>query len=257
MARREIHRLGTDWYKDAQFWNLYAPYIFGSNRWAGAPKEADGISSLLSLKTGDRVLDACCGVGRHSIELAKKAYRITGIDLNKDFLEAAAGTAEAEGVKVDFLHQDILDLSSVEEYDAAINVYTSFGYFPSPEDDALLLRKLFQALRPGGRLLVETTGKENLARDFIPSEWYQEGEAFLLAEYKILDDFCRLENRWIIVEDEKTYDYTFSHRLYSAEELKTLFSQAGFVDIRAYGTFTGDPYDNRARVLIVVGEKPS
>jgi len=256
VRNREARNLGPEWYDDEKFWSLYAPYIFGPDRWAAAPGEVDGMVSLLSLSEGSRVLDACCGVGRHSVELARRGCRVTGVDLNRDYLEAAAGTAEAEGVSVEFIPMNILDLTVEDSFDAAINVYTSFGYFASPADDRALLRKLHASLRPGGRLLVETMGKENLARDFVESEWYEKDDVFILAEYEILEDFGRLRNRWIIVEKERTHDYTFSHRLYSAGELKTLFTDAGFTEVRAYGSFDGAPYDHRARVLVVVGTKP-
>ncbi len=255
MRSGETRNLGPDWYGDPKFWSLYAPYIFGPGRWAGTSRETDGIVALLRPERGSRVLDACCGVGRHSVELAKRGFRVTGVDLDAAYLEAAARTAEDEGVSVDFVRMNILDLAAVDVYDAAINVYTSFGYFADEGENALMLEKLHTALRPGGRLLLETLGKEPLARNFTESEWYEQDGTYLLAEYEILDDFSRLRNRWIIVEKEKTFDYTFSHRIYSAQELKRLFSEAGFTDVAAWGNYDGSPYNHKAQTLIVTGTK--
>lgn len=251
----ETRRLGSEWYKDEKFWRLYAPYIFGSDRWTQTGDEVEGIISLLDLSGKSRILDACCGVGRHSIELAKRGFEVTGIDLNGEYLDAAATTAASENIPVNFVRRDILELDITDLFDAVINMYTSIGYFDSREKELRFLSNLRRALKPGGRLLVETLGKEPLARDFRENEWYEQDGAFVLARYRVVDDWSRLENRWIILSGDNRYDYTFSHRIFSAVEAKDLFLAAGFTDIGIFGNLAGGPYDQKAEKLVLVGTK--
>ena len=101
--------------------------------------DVDGIIDLLEPTKDQKIIDLCCGYGRHSIELAKRGYTITGYHLSKDFLKHAEQTAHSEGVLVNFIEGDIRDLDYIEEFDIAINLFTSFGYFDDEENQAVLL----------------------------------------------------------------------------------------------------------------------
>ena len=231
--------------------------MFGEDRWKSADYEVNSIIRLLSLKSDDQILDACCGVGRHSIGLSQKGYTVTGIDNTKKFLQAARSFAKAENVSPVFLEGDILKFQNPNSFDAIINMYTSFGYFASKEDDLTFLKNMFLCLKDKGRILIETIGKEILSRIFQPKEWYEHEGAFVLADYEIIDDWSKLKNRWIIIKDKDIYDYSFSHRLYSASELKELLFFSGFRKIRTFGNFSGAPYDHSAETLVIVAEKES
>jgi SAM-dependent methyltransferase len=182
-------------------------------------------------------------------------FTVTGVDLNPEYLEAARNCAADEECSVNFICQDVLRLDLNETYDLAINMYISFGYFDAEEENLRFLKNLYACLADGGRLLVETLGKEHTARAFRESEWYEENGVFVLARYAVTDDWNRLMNRWIIIDGENRHDYTFTQRLYSASEIKTLFREAGFSEVKVYGSLRGDPYDHRAESLVVVGIK--
>jgi SAM-dependent methyltransferase len=247
-------RLGTDWYANRDFWRIYAPYIFGRDRWAGSSAEAEAVIALTSPPPGGRVLDACCGVGRHSLEFARRGFAVTGVDLNPDYLDAAQNSAAAESLDIQFLRQDILELTIPSAFDLIINMYISFGYFDKEDDNVRFLRSLRTHLAAGGKLLVETLGKEQTARNFKENEWYEENGVFVLARYAVTDDWSRLKNRWIIIDGDSRHDYTFSQRLYSAAEAKELFRLAGFSDAAVYGSLRGTPYDHEAESLVILGK---
>jgi SAM-dependent methyltransferase len=182
-------------------------------------------------------------------------FSVTGVDLNPDYLEAARDCARAEGLFINFIQQDVLHLDLNTAFDLIINMYISFGYFDTQEENLRFLKNLYGCLAGGGRLLVETLGKEHTARGFKESEWYEENGAFVLARYAVTEDWSRLQNRWIVIDGENRHDYTFTQRLYSAAEIRMLFQEAGFSDIKVYGNLRGDPYDHRAENLVVVGAK--
>src|SRR5579884_3262275 len=126
--------------------------------WATTPerdqREADGIWQLLELAPGARVLDAPCGYGRLSRLLAERGADVVGVD------QSAALLAHGEG-GVRYVHHDLRQPLAESGFDAAINVFSSLGY-GSEADDLAILRTLGGALKPGGRLLIETNHRDAL-----------------------------------------------------------------------------------------------
>src|SRR6187200_1776741 len=90
------------------------------------------IWGTLGLREGDEILDVPCGHGRIANRLAERGARVTGLDADTFFLDHARADAAARGVEVDYLHGDMRELPWTERFDAAVNWFTSFGYF----DDA-------------------------------------------------------------------------------------------------------------------------
>ena len=245
----------TEWFEDDTFWLSFAPFMFSERQWGAAEAEISETVSLLGLKKGDSVCDLCCGVGRHSVELAKHGLTVTGVDRTTQFLEAAAETAESNEVSVQFVQADIRDYVDKERYDAIINMFTSFGYFESPAEELQSLGNMYSSLKRGGKLLIELMGKEVLARIFQPTEWYEQDGTFVLMQRRIIEDWSKIQNRWILLKGGQKTDFTFTHRIYSARELMELLEEIGFFNVRCYGDLKGSRYDQQSERLVVVGEK--
>jgi len=245
------------WFEDEAFWTAYAPLMFDEARWAEVPAVIDAIEGLASPPRGGAVLDACCGPGRHSLELASRGYRVTGVDLTAAYLDAARESASAWGVEVEFLRGDMRRFSRPGAFDLAVNLYTSFGYFADPADDIRMLRALRTSLKPGGALVIETTGKETAARDFVESEWFERGGATVLTEYAVVGDWEGLSNRWIVIKQLEgggleRMDRSFVVRLYSAVEMREAMLEAGFSSVAIHGSLQGAPYDEKAQSLVAL-----
>lgn len=247
--------LEDDWYKDPVFWRIYAPFMFDSNIWQRTDFEASSIVRLLDLKPGTRILDTCCGVGRHSVTLSKLGFLVTGIDENAEFLQAARDYAEAEKTEPVFLESDVLSFSTDLSFDAVLNLGTSFGFFPTKDDDLSFLSNMHSRLSKSGCMIIETAGKETVALHFKESEWFERENAYVLAKYEISDAWSKLVNRWIAVTEMGTKDYTFRLRLYSAVELEEMMRKVGFRDIEVFGDYDGRPYDHRAETLVMTARK--
>jgi Methylase involved in ubiquinone/menaquinone biosynthesis len=249
---------GRPWFEDDSFWEIYAPVMFDEERWAEVPAVVDGIEALARPPKGGAVLDACCGPGRHSLELASRGYRVTGIDITEAYLDAARESATALGPEaarnVSFLRADLRSFDGRGRFDLAINLYTSFGYFDDPADDLAALRRLRAALKAGGFLVLETTGKETAALYFTRGESYDRGGWHVRTEFAITGAWEGLRNRWIISRDDEVVDRSFVIRLYSATELMAALLEAGFSGARAFGNIDGSPYDQNASSLVVLAQ---
>jgi SAM-dependent methyltransferase len=159
------------WHDDDSFWETWAPYLFSSERLRNAAYESEQVIELLQVTGGESILDLCCGTGRHSLELARRGHRVTGVDWTRAYIERARAEAAAVHLDIEFIQRDVRSLDMRERFDCAINMFTSFGYFESDQDNLRILTSVRDALKPGGRLLIETEGKEVMARDFREREW--------------------------------------------------------------------------------------
>ena len=244
-----------NWYSDEWFWETYGPIMFDELRMNRTPYEAEHIFELCSLSSGASVLDCCCGMGRHSLELSRLGCDVTGVDLSDGYLKIAKQEAERRGLPVDFIKKDVRELDYCERFDSVISMFTSFGYFEDPDDDLKLLKTLHAALKPGGTIFMEMSGKEILARDFEERVWFEREGIKIMLEYSVDLNWTELVNRWLFYRDDKMTEYSFSHRIFSASEMANLLWEAGFPEIEIYGSFEKAPYDHKAEHLILVARK--
>ncbi len=244
------------WHEQDDFWSETESLMFTPKRVEDAVDEISKIETLLGLKSDMHVLDMSCGVGRHSHELARRGYRVTAVDRTERYLQKAAALAESEDLDIEFVREDMRKFCRPATFDVAINLFTSFGYFEDPKDDRRSVTNLYESLKPGGVLVMETIGKEILARIFQERDWHEtEDGTIVLEERKVSHEWGWMENRWIILKGTERKEFHFEHRPFSAAELTTLLLDCGFKTAKAYGGIDGSPYDHKAQRLAVVARK--
>ncbi|MBA7636480.1 Trans-aconitate 2-methyltransferase [subsurface metagenome] len=243
------------WHEQDNFWAKWAPILFPKQRWEKTQEEVTNIISLLKIDPSTSVFDLCCGPGRHSLELARRGFSLTGVDRTKSYLEKARKQVETEGLKVEFIQEDMRSFCKPNTFDVAINLFTSFGYFEDIKDDKKVITNVYHSLKNKGVFLIDIMGKEVLARVFCERNWHEVDNNIVLEERKICKNWSWIDNRWILIKDGKKEEYKISHRIYSAVELTALLNECGFNPIDVYGDLTGEPYDHTAKRLILVAHK--
>ena len=119
----------------------------------GTAQEVAFLVDLLELPEGARILDVGCGPGRHAIELARRGYAVTGVDISRRFLDVAAERAREAGVAAAFFQVDARQMPFDDEFDAVISLCQGgFGLMGS--DDGLVLRRIAEAAQSGGRVVL-------------------------------------------------------------------------------------------------------
>ena len=245
----------SDWFEDESFWVLNEPWMFPDEAYEKARSDLDAILERVEVPAGGHVLDLCCGPGRHSLELARRGYSVTAVDRTPYLLNKARSGAKAEGLEIGFFESDMRDYVSPGLFALALNLFTSFGYFPNPEDDRRVLENIFQSLQSGGSLVMDLMGKEILARIFQPRDWSERDGVFHLVEHTLHEDWGWLENRWLIIDGTQQHEWAITHRIYSGVELRVLLESCGFANVAICGDFAGAPYDQDAKRLVAFAQK--
>lgn len=244
------------WYKGffgEDYLYIYEP-VLTSER---TRREVDGIVNLLGLPQGSSILDLCCGHGRHAIPLAQRGYQVTGQDLSEVFLREAEKEAQAQGVHVQWVRSDMRNIPFENEFYAAINIFTAFGYLEDQDEDQKVLQQVNKALKPGGLYLLETLHREGLIRHFVPHhiEYYPEG--LLVLEERSFDLLASRSEVKItmIYPDGQRREHGFSHRVYTLTELAQMLARAG-LEVKAYsGAWDGSELTIDSFRLILLSQK--
>jgi SAM-dependent methyltransferase len=243
------------WHERDDFWETFAPFMFTAQRWAAAAGEVEQVIRLLRLDPGAAVLDLGCGPGRHSLELARRGFRVIGVDRTAHYLQQGRQKAAEEGLAVEFVQADMRGFCWPESFDAVISLFTSFSYFEDPAENRRVLLNAFRCLNEGGRLLLDTMGKEVLARIFQPRDWVEQDGVFFLQERSVCRNWSQMENRWIMLRGDERREFTISHWIYSARELSDLLRDCGFGAVDVWGDLEGAEYDHTASRLVILAQK--
>ena len=254
-----------EWFESEDFWKNYGPIMFDEAHWQEAPAIADRVMKLAGLKEGSSVLDAGCGVGRISVELAALGLKVTGTDIIQAELDTAAESARDEGVEIDFIKADMRKWCRSKAFDCTVNLYTSFGYCDTVEEDMLYLKNMCACVRDGGSFIFEGTTRE------IAAMYFTKGEEFERAGYKVVTDFSvtgaweGLRSHWTLYPANTDLsknpsaaplvDHTFIQRLYPATFLRDKIFEYGFKSASVYGNWEGAPYDQNAATCVIVAKK--
>ncbi len=244
------------WFENESFWQNFGPVMFDSQRWAEAPGIAESVIKIAGLTKGSSVLDAGCGPGRISVELAAKGLDVTGVDIIQSELDAAKDSADAEGVKLDLINCDLRSFKSQKKFDCAINLYTSFGYCDTIEEDFQILKNIADSLRDDGFFILECTSRETAILYFTDGEWFERSGLTVLTQFSVEGAWEGLRSKWTIINREgQRIEHEFVQRLYSAIELKRMMMRAGFKSVEIYGNYDFSPYNEHAKTMVIVAKK--
>jgi SAM-dependent methyltransferase len=245
-----------EWYEDDKLWELMEPVMFTEARIAFTSNEVDAIKSLCRIESDATILDLCCGIGRHSLEFARRGHKVVGVDRTSRYIERAAKSAQSENLHIEFVLEDMRTFHRKTSFDLVLSMFTSFSYFEDHQEQLLVLRNIYASLRAGGRLIMESMGKEILARIFNRQSWSEWPHGFMLEERKTIDDWNKMHNKWIFIERDGTvHRWDVTHWIYSGAEIKGMLESVGFSDVQIFGGLDGRDFDNEADRLVVIATK--
>ena len=254
-----------EWFESENFWTQYAPIMFDDARWAEAPTVAQYVKDIAKLAPGSKVLDAGCGLGRISVELAALGLDVTGVDIIQSELDAARDSAQAEGVELTLVNQDLRTFHAPNQFDCAVNLYTSFGYCDTVDEDMQILRNIAESVKPGGTFIMECTSRETAILYWTPGEEFERAGYKVVTHFEVTGAWEGLKSQWTLYPEnadlkkfpapQPVVDHTFIQRLYPATFLRDKLIEFGFSKAEVYGDFDFSPYAENARTMVLIGIK--
>jgi SAM-dependent methyltransferase len=243
-----------DWWRDffgglvVDFWRAAMPP-------EATRAEADFFQKQLAPPPGGRLLDVPCGDGRLALELARRGYRVTGVDISEDFLAAARRGAADEGLAVDWRLSEMRDLPWQSEFDGAFCAGSSFGFL-GDEGDFAFLAAVCRTLKPGARLAIDgLKAAEVILPQFRERHEMVLGDLRFEAENRYDHATGCTENRYTVTRGRTREVKTARHRIYTYREIGSMLEWAGFVACAGYGSLSGESFQLGSPRLLMVAEK--
>ena len=239
-------------YFDAQYLLEYQP-IFDLRR---DRHEVARLIEILGLPADSRVLDVPCGQGRHAHLLAEAGFNVDGFDLSRDLL--ALAKARGTGRTLRYTRGDMRKLPArwSGRFDAVVNLFTSFGFFASPSDDAVVVHEFARVLAPGGVLVWHGGSRDGVMARFLSRDWWKSDDGTMIGHRRRFDPLSGLLT--IDTEGEGPSGRgTRQHRIrrYTATRLAELCLDAGLVVEEAFDGWRDRPLRRRSSEMVLVARK--
>jgi len=242
--------VSSDWYEAfftdpvVRFWDAAVPS-------AAAAAEVSFVVRHARLPPHATILDVPCGTGRHSLPLARVGFAVTGIDLSTAALSRARGRAASERLEVRFECSNMLDLAMQASSDSLVCLGNSIGYF-EPSLTSRLLRNFASALRPGGRLIIDTSTCAESLLPLVPERVFSfPGGTY---EQQIVYDVERsiVKTCAQLTLDGERHELRYQHFVMTSGELVRSLESAGFETCGLYGDTDDAPFRPGSQRLLLV-----
>jgi SAM-dependent methyltransferase len=239
-------------------------------------READFVDQELHCEQGAHLLDVPCGNGRLSFELARRGYRVTGIDLSEEFIEEAKSVvsdppANAAGADLvadasragntggtpvpQFLLGNMSRIEGQAIYDGAYCFGNSFGFLEY-SDMERFLAGVAHASRPGARFVVETgMAAESIITKFEPEASHQIDDILLTIRERYLAGESCIDTEYIFECDGKSESRMAKHWIYTAAEIRRMLERAGFEVLNLYGSLKREPFVLGSDELLIIARR--
>jgi len=212
------------------------------------------ILSIIDIKKEAKVLDLACGAGRYSIEFAKKGFAITAVDLSKNLLDTARKNAEALNVNIDLIRADLRQFKIETKFDLVLNLFTSFGYFDTDEENFKIFKTAYNHLKEDGFFVFDYFNKIYLEKNLINESVLPFEKGKIIQKRKIVDG--RVVKDIIIQKNGMENVFKESVKIYGKEELIENLKKLNFNILNIFGSFDKAEFDeNLSDRIIIIAQK--
>lgn len=217
--------------------------------------EVNFLLDVLNCRPGDHLLDVPCGFGRHAIELAKRGFQVTGIDISTEFLQKLTQRIEAEQLSIKLIHGDVGTTRLTTLFNGAYCMGNSFGYVDY-EGMNKFISNVSAVLKPDARFVINSG---LMAESILPN--------FPKHGHYVLDDLTVDINNVYVVDEsymvteiaytkaDRNETHCFKHYVYTLSEVKRLLARYGLRTIAIYNSTDKITYQLGDQQIYLVAEK--
>jgi len=230
-------------------------------------REVDMLIEAINLKPQQKILDLCCGQGRHVLELHRRGYENSvGLDRSRYLIRVAKKRAQQLRLCVRFLEGDARKIRLPESsFDCVVLFGNSFGYFESQEDDVAVLKSILRVLKSQGNIVMDIVNGEWMRQHFERRSWeWIDENHFVCRERSLSEDNSRIISREVIVHAERGViaDQFYAERLYAFQDIKQILETLNFTKIKLHGELIAESTRNQdlgmmANRLLISAKAPA
>jgi cyclopropane fatty-acyl-phospholipid synthase-like methyltransferase len=218
-------------------------------------KEVDFLIGELKVKPGQRLLDIPCGMGRHSIELSKRGYKLTGVDISETFIKTLTEKIKTDDLFIETIQADILTVKLNKRYSGAICMGNSFGYFNFDKMKSFV-EKVSSSLEAGSRFIINSGMiAESILLNFSKNKSFTFGNLTMDITniYNVEDSY--MVSHLLYTKEGKTEKHAFKHYVFTLGEVKRLLKLFGFRTVAIYNSTDKGKYNLGDEEIYIVAEK--
>jgi ubiquinone/menaquinone biosynthesis C-methylase UbiE len=245
----------VEWF-DGFFDGLYADALPKLGDPKRALQQARIVRRLLGVRKGQSVLDVPCGAGRITLPMARMGLEMTGADLTASYLRHVRRRARREGLAIRCVQSDMRAIAFDAEFDGAFNWGGSFGYF-SDAGNLAFCERVFAALKPGGRFVVDALNKSWLLTHFLPRIETTHGGVRVVMRNRWHAPTHRVRSTWTLSKGDVTERHPVTIRIFNGKEIRALLRSAGFREIKLFSWPPVGRFTRHSMRLTAVARKPA
>lgn len=252
-----VNEISDNWYEDffqginCELWEKAIPVDV-------TKQEVDFLLSELNLQTGQHILDIPCGFGRHAIELSKRGFNVTGIDISETFIKGLTKKIFSEKLNIKAIQADILTIQLNETFSGAVCLGNSFGYF-NIDRIKLFVEKVSSSLEIGSKFIINSG---MIAESILPNFLnYSKNKSYNVGNitmdvtniYNIEDSY--MVSNLLYSKEGKIEKHSFKHYVFTLGEVKRLLKSYGLKTIATYSSTSKEEYKLGDQQVYIVSKK--
>jgi SAM-dependent methyltransferase len=237
------------WYKN-WFDSEYYLKVYEHRDHEDAQKLGELILKNININSSASVLDAACGAGRYAKFFAEKGFNVVGFDLSNSLLKIAAEESKGKKYKLNLIRADKRQIFFKTKFDLVVNLFTSFGYFETDEENFAFCKNIYQSLSDDGFYILDYFNKDFLEMHLVQHSKKKYEDFILIEERKIYND--KVEKRITIHHNEKENNYYESVKLYSFEFISKYFQKIGYKLIKMLGDYNGGKFSKKESPRLIL-----
>ena len=240
----------TKWIQD-WFGSDHYSVLYKHRDDAEAKRLIGNLTTLLGIPSGSCVMDCGCGKGRHSIQMQEKGFQVTGLDISEKSISCAK---KYEGRNLTFYSHDLRNLFRINYYEAALCLFTSFGYFENDAENNKVVKSIGSALKKNGWFVLDFMNAEKEIKELIPEQICRAGN-FTYKMKRGIENGC-IVKEIIVTEDGKEHSFRERVKAYKRKDLENFFVRNGLEVVHLLGDYDLNPFDvNTSERMILIGKK--
>ncbi len=245
----------SEWWReyfDAQYLLEYEP-IFAPET---DRRDVARMMDVLELPSDAKILDVPCGQGRHAHLLAEAGFDVTGLDYSTELLKRAKDRGTGTHLRYERGDMRALPKKWTRNFDAVLNLFTSFGFFSHPADDAKVIREFARVLKPGGVMLWHGGSRDGVVRSFITRDWWTAKNGTMIGHERSFDPLSGVLTVHTTVKGgKKAVEREHKIRLYTATRLAELCSEAGLIVEQAWDGWRDRPLTRKSSEMLLLARR--